>query len=132
MDWGLFIIRVVIGLLFAAHGMQKLAGWFGGHGLKGTGGFFDSIGIKPGYAMALLAGLAELAGGLLFAFGLLTWVGAVLLIGTMLVSIFKVHGRNGLWATSNGYEYNLVLIVAALAVILIGPGEYALDALWLK
>ncbi|WP_256759843.1 DoxX family protein [Cohnella sp. WQ 127256] len=132
MEWGLLVLRVVIGLLFAGHAMQKLAGWFGGHGLKGTGGFFESIGIKPGRTMALLAGLAELGGGLLFAFGLFTPLAAVLIVATMLMAIIKVHGKNGLWVTQNGYEYNLVLIVIAVAVALIGPGDYSLDALWLN
>ncbi len=132
MDIGMLIVRVVIGALFAGHAMQKLAGWFGGYGLKGMAGYFDSIGIKPGYLMALLAGLAELGGGILFAFGFLTWVGAGLIILTMLIAVFKVHGRNGLWVTSNGFEYNLVLIVVALAVGLAGPGDYSLDSLWLN
>lgn len=125
-DVGLLIIRLVVGLTFAAHGTQKLFGWFGGHGLKGTGGWFESIGMKPGVAMALMAGLSELIGGLLFAAGVGTWVSAVLIIGTMLVAIVKVHGPNGYWATQNGYEYNLTLIAVALGVALIGPGAYTL------
>ncbi|WP_235427062.1 DoxX family protein [Cohnella kolymensis] len=112
--------------------MQKLAGWFGGHGIDGTGGFFESIGITPGRSMALLAGLAELAGGLLFALGLVTPLAAFLIVLTMLVAIIKVHGKNGLWVTQNGYEYNLVLMVIAIAVALIGPGDYSLDALLLQ
>ncbi|QJD84109.1 DoxX family protein [Cohnella herbarum] len=132
MEWGLLLLRVIIGLLFAGHAMQKLAGWFGGHGLAGTGGFFESIGIKPGRTMALLAGLAELVGGLLFAFGLFTPLAALLIIVTMLMAIVKVHGKNGLWVTQNGYEFNLVLIVIAVSVALIGPGDYSLDALWVN
>lgn len=132
MEWGLLLLRVVIGLLFAGHAMQKLAGWFGGYGLAGTGGFFESIGIKPGRTMALLAGLAELAGGLLFAFGLLTPLAAALIVLTMFIAILKVHGKNGLWVTQNGYEYNLVLLVVAVAIALIGPGDYSLDALWIN
>ncbi|MFC5702952.1 DoxX family protein [Cohnella faecalis] len=131
MEWGLLLLRVVIGLLFVGHGMQKLAGWFGGYGLNGTGGFFESIGIKPGKTMAFLAGLAEVAGGLLFAFGFLTPLAALLIVGTMLIAIIKVHGKNGLWVTQNGYEFNLVLIVIAIAVALIGPGDYSLDSLWI-
>ncbi|MEJ8547871.1 DoxX family protein [Brevibacillus borstelensis] len=123
---GLLIIRLVVGLTFAAHGTQKLFGWFGGHGLKGTGGWFDSIGMKPGVTMALLAGLSELVGGLLFAAGVGAWIGAVLIIGTMLAAIVKVHGANGYWATQNGFEYNLTLIAVALGVALIGPGAYTL------
>jgi putative oxidoreductase len=132
MEWGLLIIRVIVGLLFAGHAMQKLAGWFGGYGLAGTGGFFESIGLKPGRAMALLAGLAELAGGLLFAFGLLTPVAAVLIVITMLMAILKVHGKNGLWVTQNGFEYNLVLLAIAVAVALTGPGDISLDAVLLQ
>lgn len=126
MDLGLLIIRLVIGLTFAAHGTQKLFGWFGGYGLKGTGGWLDSIGVKPGVMMALLAGLGELAGGLLFAAGVGTWIGAILIAFTMLIAIVKVHGQNGYWVTQNGYEYNLALIAVAIGVALIGPGAYVL------
>ncbi|WP_373232676.1 DoxX family protein [Cohnella sp.] len=128
MELGLLLLRVVIGILFAGHAMQKLAGWFGGYGLEGTGGFFESIGIKPGRTMAFVAGVSELAGGLMFAFGLFTPLAAVLIVVPMLVAIAKVHGKNGLWVTQNGYEYNLVLIVIAVAVALTGPGEFSLDA----
>lgn len=127
MDLGLLIIRLVIGILFIGHGAQKLFGWFGGHGLKGTGGWFESIGMKPGVMMALFAGLAELIGGILFALGFLTPLAALMIAGTMIMAIVKVHGPNGLWATSNGYEYNLTLLSVAIGIALIGPGRYALD-----
>jgi putative oxidoreductase len=126
MALGLLIVRVVVGLLFVGHGAQKL---FGGYGPKGTGGWLESIGVKPGVAMAVVAGVLELAGGLLFALGLLTPVGAVLIVATMVVAIAKVHGPNGIWSTANGYEYNLVLIAIAIAVALTGAGDYSLDAL---
>ncbi|CAH1214600.1 DoxX family protein [Paenibacillus sp. 2RAB27] len=129
MALGLLIIRLVIGLTMAAHGTQKLFGWFGGYGPKGTGGFFESIGIKPGVMMAVVAGLIELGGGLLFAAGLWTEVGAALIIITMIMAIIKVHGKNGYWVTSNGFEYNLALLVIALGVALIGAGDYSIDAL---
>ena len=125
---GLLIIRLVIGLLFVGHGAQKLFGWFGGYGLKGTGGWFESIGMKPGVTVALFAGLAELIGGILFALGFLTPLAAVLIAGTMLMAIMKVHAPNGLWATANGYEYNLTLIAVVIGIALIGPGQFALDA----
>ena len=125
---GLLIIRLVIGLLFIGHGAQKLFGWFGGYGVKGTGGWFESIGIKPGVTMALLAGLTELIGGILFALGLLTPLAGIMIAGTMVMAIVKVHGPNGVWATQNGYEYNLTLLAVAIGIALIGPGQYALDA----
>jgi len=125
---GLLIIRLVIGVLFIGHGAQKLFGWFGGYGLKGTGGWFESIGMKPGVTMALFAGLSELVGGILFALGLLTPLAAILIAGTMVMAIIKVHAANGLWATSNGYEYNLTLLAVSIGIALIGPGQYALDA----
>jgi putative oxidoreductase len=123
---GLLIIRLVVGLTMAGHGTQKLFGWFGGHGLKGTGGWLESIGIKPGFYMALLAGLSEFIGGLLFAAGLWLPVAAALIVIPMLVAIFAVHWKNGYWITQNGFEYNLVLIAIAVGVALIGPGQYAL------
>ncbi|WP_286230378.1 DoxX family protein [Neobacillus mesonae] len=125
---GLLIIRLVIGVLFIGHGAQKLFGWFGGYGLKGTGGWFESIGMKPGVTMALFAGLAELIGGILFVLGLLTPLAGIMIAGTMVMAIVKVHAANGLWATSNGYEYNLTLLAVAIGIALIGPGQYALDA----
>jgi putative oxidoreductase len=128
-NFGLLIIRLVIGILFMGHGAQKLFGWFGGYGLKGTGGWLESIGMKPGVTMALLAGLTELVGGILFATGLLTPLAGIMIVATMVIGIAKVHGPNGIWATSNGYEYNLVLIAIAIGIALVGPGQYALDAL---
>lgn len=125
---GLLLIRLVFGLTFAAHGAQKLFGWFGGYGLEGTGQFFDSIGVKPGKPMATLAGLGEFGGGLLFAAGLATPLAALVITVTMLVAIFTVAGKNGYWATANGWEYNAAIIVVAIGVALTGPGAYALDA----
>lgn len=128
-DLGLLIVRLVVGLLFVGHGAQKLFGWFGGYGIKGTGGWLESIGVKPGATMAVLAGLSEFGGGLLLALGLVTPLAAVLIIITMLIAIAKVHGANGLWATANGYELNLIIIAIALAVALTGAGSYSLDAI---
>ncbi|MGG3283473.1 DoxX family protein [Paenibacillus solani] len=128
LDIGLLILRLVVGLSFMAHGAQKLFGWFGGYGPKGTGGWMESIGIKPGVAIAVLSGLLELVGGLLFAAGFLTVLGAALITLTMLGAIVKVHGQNGYWATANGYEYNLLLIAVSVAVALAGAGVYSLDA----
>ncbi|MDI6880758.1 MAG: DoxX family protein [Desulfitobacteriaceae bacterium] len=123
---GLLVIRLVVGLTFMGHGAQKLFGWFGGYGPKGTGGFFESIGMKPGLVLAVLAGLSEFIGGVLFASGIFTWIGSLLIVLTMLIAIVKVHGKNGYWVTSNGFEYNLILIAVALGVALIGPGTYVL------
>jgi putative oxidoreductase len=127
MALGLLIIRLVVGLTFMGHGAQKLFGWFGGYGPKGTGGWLESIGIKPGAFMAVLAGLSEFVGGALFAVGWLTWLGSAFIVLTMLVAIFKVHGKNGFWITAGGYEYNLILIAIAVGVALIGAGDYSLD-----
>lgn len=128
LDIGLLLIRLVVGILFIGHGAQKLFGSFGGYGLKGTGGWLESIGMKPGIVMAILAGLAEFAGGILLTIGLLTPVAGILIAGTMVMAIVKVHAPNGLWSTANGYEYNLTLIAVVIGLALSGPGKYALDA----
>jgi putative oxidoreductase len=129
LNLGLFIIRLVFGLSFVGHGTQKLFGWFGGHGIKGTGGWFESIGMKPGVTIAILAGLMELLGGLLFAIGLLTPLAGILIALTMVAAIVKVHGANGYWSTQNGYEYNLAILAVAIGIAITGAGAYSLDAL---
>lgn len=126
---GILLVRLVVGFLFIGHGAQKLFGWFGGYGPKGTGGWMESIGIKPGVLMAVVVGLLELLGGALFAVGLFTPVAALFITATMLGAIVTVHGRNGVWATANGYEYHLVLIAAAVGIALIGAGDYSVDAI---
>src|SRR4051812_47361680 len=127
MDIALLVLRVVVGLFFIGHGAQKLFGSFGGHGIAGTAGFFDSIGIRPGRRNALAAGGGELGAGVLLALGLVTPLGAALLIAVMTVAIASVHWKNGPWVTNSGYEYNAVLIAIAFALAGAGPGEISLD-----
>ncbi len=127
-DVGLLVLRVVLGVIFAAHGAQKLFGAFGGPGLKGTAGFHEQLGIKPPFAMAVLAGLAEFAGGILVAVGFLTPLAAVALIVTMAVATFAVHIKNGFFSMNGGYEFNLALGAMALTLLLTGAGAYSLDA----
>lgn len=126
---GLLVIRLVIGLTFAAHGSQKLFGWFGGYGVDGTAGFFESIGLKPGKPLALLAGAGEFLSGLFFAAGFLTPLAAAAMAVIMMVAIKTVTGKNGYWITANGTEYNIAIIAVAVGVALTGPGAYALDKL---
>jgi putative oxidoreductase len=123
---GLLLIRLVVGLTLAGHGIQKLFGWFGGHGVKGTGQWMESIGLKPGNVFAVLVGLAELIGGLLLAAGLWVTVAAILIIIVMLGAIVLVHLKNGYWVDKGGIEYPFVLLVVALALAFIGPGTYTL------
>jgi putative oxidoreductase len=127
-DVGLLVLRVVLGVIFAAHGAQKLFGAFGGPGLKGTAGFHEQLGIKPPFAMAVLAGLAEFVGGILVAVGFLTPLAAVALIVTMAVAVFTVHIKNGFFSMNGGYEFNLALAAMALTLLLTGAGAYSLDA----
>ncbi|CAM3491705.1 oxidoreductase [Psychrobacter glaciei] len=121
------ILRVPIGLILAAHGAQKLFGWFGGNGLAGTAQWLSSMGMEPGLLMAILAGGAEFFGGLALVLGLLTRPAALVAAFTMLVAIFSVHISNGLFAADGGYEYALVLMVALLALAVQGGGSLSMD-----
>ena len=129
MDFGLLILRFVVGLTIAAHGAQKLFGWFGGYGLDGTGQFMEALGFHPGRRHAALAGLTEAGGGVLLALGLLTPLGAAFVASVMLVATITVHQKNGFFAAGGGYEYNLVLAAAAVSVAFSGPGVSSIDAL---
>jgi len=125
-DSGMLAVRLGIGLIFAAHGVQKLFGWFGGHGLKGTGQFFEGIGFRPGAFFAALAGIGETGGGVLIALGFLGPAGAMLAGATMLVAIVTVHLSKGFWAPA-GYEMALGYGLAAFAIAFAGPGSFSLD-----
>lgn len=127
--WGSLILRVPTGITLAAHGAQKLFAWFGGYGLEGTGQWMASIGLEPGYLMALLAGSAEFFGGLALLLGLLTRPAAVVTAFTMIVAIFSVHIQNGLFMANNGYEYALALLAITVALAVQGGGKLALDNL---
>ncbi|MEA2211916.1 MAG: putative oxidoreductase [Solirubrobacteraceae bacterium] len=121
-------MRLVLGGFFIGHGTQKLFGWFGGHGLEGTGQFFEgSLNLRPGKHHALAAGLGEAGGGTLVLLGAATPLGAAALIGTMLTAINRVHLKNGPWVSDGGYEYNVVLIAAALVLAETGPGTPSID-----
>jgi len=124
---GALALRIPVGIIFAAHGAQKLFGWFGGYGLDGTGQFFGSIGLNPGYLMALLAGSAEFFGGLALIVGVLVRPAAAALAFAMLVAIFAVHFSKGFFLDKGGYEYALALFAAALSLLFSGAGRFSVD-----
>jgi putative oxidoreductase len=126
MSYGLLFLRAVIGLVFFAHGAQKLFGWWGGPGLQGTKGWLGSMGFRVPGAMALMVALAE-STGLLFAAGLLTPIAALLMASSMVVAIGSVHWRRGFWNTGQGYEFNLVLLAVPVAIATTGPGRFSID-----
>lgn len=127
MDVGLLLLRFVVGGLMAAHGAQKLLGWFGGFGIQGTGGWLESMGFRPGAMHARLVGLSEFAGGLALLIGFFTPFAAAAIVGVMVVAIATVHWEKGFFNTAGGYEFNLTLIAAAVALAMTGAGRFSLD-----
>lgn len=127
--WAALTLRIPVGIIFIAHGAQKLFGWFGGYGLEGTGQWMASIGLAPGYLMALLAGSGEFFGGLALIIGLLVRPAAAVLAIAMLVAIFAVHIGNGLFMSNNGYEFALALLAVAVSLMLSGAGRASIDAM---
>jgi len=126
--WSPLALRLAAGIIFAAHGAQKLFGWFGGYGLEGTGEWMASIGLAPGYLMALLAGSAEFFGGLALIVGVMVRPAAVVLAVTMVVAIFSVHFQNGLFMAKNGYEFGLALLVVTVSLAISGAGRASVDS----
>jgi putative oxidoreductase len=127
---GLLVVRLIVGLIVAAHGAQKLFGWWGGPGMTGWVGAMNRMRIRPPVPWAWMSALAELLGGLGLAVGLLNPLPSFAILGSMLVAIALVHWPRGFWTTKGGYEFNLTIIAAIAAVALAGPGAYSLDALF--
>ncbi|MGH3918397.1 MAG: DoxX family protein [Gammaproteobacteria bacterium] len=127
-DVALLLLRAMIGVVFIAHGSQKLFGAFGGGGLDTAAKAMDGFGLKPGMLFAVLAGISEFGGGLLLLIGLLTPLAGLIITGLMVVAIAVSTGQKGFIVIGGlGYEYNLVLIVIALALVIAGPGRLSLD-----
>ena len=130
MNEGLLLIRLVLGLLMAAHGAQKAFGWFGGHGLSGTAVFFEGLGFRPGRFFAATAAWAEIVSGLLMSLGFLGPVGPALMVSVMIVAAISVHWKNGLFASAGGIEMSLLYGAVAAGLTLTPPGRYSLDAIF--
>ncbi len=127
---GLLILRLVAGLTIAAHGAQKLFGWFGGSGFTRMAQGFEKQGFKPAWLWAVFVVLGEFGGGLSLALGFLTPLGAAGVFGAMFMAIFKSHWKNGFWNSKRGLEFPLSLLAMGVAIGLTGPGSYSLDALF--
>jgi putative oxidoreductase len=127
-DLGLLVLRLVVGLTFAAHGAQKAFGWFDGIGWAGWQGIMVRLGFRPIVLFAALSTGAELVGGLSLAAGFLTPLAATILTGQLIVIIAKSHWANGFWNRANGFEFPLALLGGTVAIGLIGPGAISLDA----
>lgn len=125
--YGITVLRIIVGIIFMAHGSQKLFGMFGGYGLEGTSQYMASLGLNPGYLMALMSGSAEFFGGLGLVVGLLARPAAVVLIVMLVIAILSVHIHNGLFMANNGYEFALALLGGAIAVLFEGAGRLSLD-----
>jgi putative oxidoreductase len=125
--YGITVLRIIVGIIFMAHGSQKLFGMFGGYGLEGTAQYMASLGLSPGYLMALMSGSAEFFGGLALVIGLLARPAALVLIVMLVIAILSVHIHNGLFMANNGYEFALALLGGAIAVLFEGAGRLSLD-----
>ena len=127
-DAALLVLRVGIGVIFAAHGAQKLFGWWSGPGFAGWHGAMARMGYRPTAVFAAVSSLAEFVGGLALAAGLLTPIAAMALVGQSIVIIGTAHWRSGFFNRNNGYEFPLALLTGVVAVLLAGPGSLSLDA----
>ncbi len=128
MDIGLFLLRTTLGAVMAAHGAQKLFGWFGGYGIAGTGGWLESLGFRPGVTHARVVGLSETLGGSLLILGLMTPFAAAAVLGVMIVAVASLHWEKGFFNMAGGYEFNLMIATASVALAFTGAGRFSLDA----
>jgi len=129
LPWAPLFTRLTLGVIFFAHGADKLFGWYGGGGFKGTVSLMQNLHLEPAAFFAALSGGGELLGGILVFLGLLTPLGAFLIASTMVVAIATVHWEGGLFARDNGFEYPLTVLGAAISLIFSGAGSFSLDSL---
>ena len=127
MSYGLLVLRLALGGIMAAHGAQKLFGWWGGPGLSGTTAMCVNLGYRQPFLMGMALAAAELGGGLSLATGLLTPLGALAVTVVMITAVYLVHRARGFFNTAGGYEFNLLIAAAALALVATGPGRFSLD-----
>lgn len=125
-DIGILIVRVTLGVIFVAHGLQKLIGAFGGPGIKGTTAMLDSIGIVPAQVWAWALALGEIAGGLFLILGIIPKLCALVIAVIMAVAIVKVHGPKGLFMMKGGFEYQLLIVSVCIQLMITGGGKYSL------
>jgi len=131
-EYGVLFIRIGLGVIFIAHGGQKLFGLFGGHGLSGTIGFMDKMGFQPAMLFGAALACAEFFGGVLALLGLFTrWAGLFLAI-VMSVAVYTVHLKNGLFMSNKGFEFSGALLCMALSLIVSGGGRWSIDKLLRK
>ncbi len=126
-DFGLLVLRVIVGGLIAAHGSQKLFGLWGGPGVKGTQGMMQHLNIWPPHIWAWVAIAGEFGGGLLTVLGFMSPLGPLMMVGQMLMAISKVHWTKGFWNTKGGFEFPFTLMTIGVALGLTGPGRYSVD-----
>ena len=129
LSFGLVLLRLSVGLVIAAHGAQKLFGWWNGPGLDGFTGMMEKVQVRPARPVALLAAVGELGGGLLVVLGFLGPLGPLAVAGGMVVAIVTVHLAKGFWNSKGGYEFPLLLMGGALALSFTGFGAISLDGL---
>ncbi|MDD4899421.1 MAG: DoxX family protein [Candidatus Omnitrophica bacterium] len=125
-DLVLLILRVCLGIVFMAHGLQVAFGLFSGPGINGFASMLVGMGFKPAVFWSYLSAYTELIGGLCLIFGIFTRFAAVSILIFMIVAVLKVHLAKGFFIQAGGYEYNFVLICICLALIFSGPGKFAL------
>lgn len=128
-DVAVLVLRIGVGLIFAVHGAQKLFGAWGGPGFAGWTGAMTGMGYRPPRLFAGVSALAEFAGGLLLALGLITPIAAFVLIAQSVVIIGAAHWRSGFFNRDGGFEFPLALVTGVVAVLFAGPGAYSLDAI---